>query len=77
MNDIIILTIFILIYIDYYYKKYRIKHSKKDIRPRNSHSNYDFTNYKKYKPYKKNYIFKILIIFLIIILIINIITKYK
>ncbi len=70
-----ILFIILLLYIDYYHKKYRIINSKKNIQYRNSHSFYDETDYSKYEPYREVYTYKILIGFLIIILMGEIITS--
>ena len=72
MKEILILIIFILFFIDYYHKQYRIKNSQKKISYRNSHSVYDDTDYTKYKPYREVYTFKIIIIFLFAILLIEI-----
>ena len=71
LQKIILIFIVILIFIDYYHKQYRIKHSKKDIKYRNSHSVYDDTDYTKYRPYKEVYTYKIAALVLFIALILD------
>lgn len=77
MIETIMLLIIVLLFIDYYHKKYRMKQSIKKVYYRNSHSYYDDTDYSKYKPYREIYTYKILIAFLTVILIVEIISQSK